>query len=104
MEFKVKWVNRGVGRALRDYRLEVRLTNAAGDVVESSNAGAVATSTWVKGCSYDVTAPCRFAQVPAGDYELRLVLVDPLTDEPIHLPLTQRLDDGSCLIGSITVR
>jgi hypothetical protein len=99
-----EWVNRGVGRALRDYTLRLALTDGAGKQIAASDAGPTACEKWIKGTSYplghDVTVPTA----PAGIYTLRLSLIDPKTRSAIALPLGERDDTGGYAIGRIDVR
>ena len=78
-EIKMTWVNRGVGRAMRDYRLRLR----AGDA--TCDAGTLPTSKWIKGQTYDVSVRASFKS--AGRHAVQIELIDPASDRPIALPL-----------------
>ena len=103
-EVSIIWINRGVGRALRDYRLELRLADLEGTHVSTCDAGPLDTSEWIKGQEYGVVKRCRFTGIAAGRYQLRLCLVDPKDERPIALPLKEQRADGSYSIGEIRCR
>jgi hypothetical protein len=85
------WENRGVGRAMRDFRLRV----IVGD--KQIDAGAIETSRWIKGQSYNASNEVKLPDIAPGAYPLHIGLIDPKTDKPIMLPLK----DGA--IGTIIV-
>lgn len=95
------WVNRGVGRAMRDYRLHLSLTDASGKIAATCDTGPLPTSKWIKGKEYATAAGVTFPDTPAGVYQLRFRLTDPDTGRPISLPLGGADKNGSCLIGEI---
>ncbi|HEV2293357.1 MAG TPA: DUF4832 domain-containing protein [Tepidisphaeraceae bacterium] len=104
-----EWINRGVGRAMRDYRLHVTLTKAggkvvAGKVVASADAGELDTDSWIKGKTYMASNVAVFTGVAPGLYRLHLSLIDPESGTTINLPLHDRRDDGSYPIGAIRCR
>lgn len=91
-EVEMTWENRGVGRAMRDYRLRLIVGTTQID------AGPIETSRWIKGRNYAVTKEVKLPDdLAAGSYPLHIGLVDPATEQPIALPLK----DGA--IGTITV-
>ncbi|HEX8916775.1 MAG TPA: DUF4832 domain-containing protein [Humisphaera sp.] len=98
-----QWVNRGVGRALRDYTLRASLADAAGKVVASADVGTMGTAGWVAGRTYDVAGEFAVPLLAAGEYELRLSVVDPGTKRTIRLPLAGGTNDGSYAVGRLTV-
>jgi hypothetical protein len=81
------WVNRGVGRALRDYRLQLVLTDEKGGVAATCDAGPLETANWVKGQNYKALKQAVFHNTPDGNYQLRLGLIDPATSKAIGLPI-----------------
>ena len=99
---EMDWVNRGVGRAVRDFKLLLSLADAAGKVVASADAGAMPTSRWVDGQTYAVNKSVTFRDAPAGEYELRLTLTDPASGRPIQLPLSHARPDGAYAVGRLT--
>ena len=86
------WENRGVGRAMRDYHLRIVIGK------EQIDAGAVATSRWVKGQTYEVAKDVKLPDLAAGAYPLHIAFVDPATGKPVALPLK----DGA--IATITIQ
>ena len=98
---EMEWENRGVGRAMRDYRLKLLLADADGRAIESSDTGALRTSRWIKGERYPVRLGARFVDVKPGRYTLRFVVVDPRDGTVIRLPLKDAAEDGSCPAGEI---
>lgn len=101
--FRVKqnWVNRGVGRALRDYELEFDLLDANGKPMATAHAGKLETSRWVADHSYVAVVKGKFKNVPAGRYELALRLRDPQTNRVIALPLADTGAEGCYRIGFV---
>jgi hypothetical protein len=97
-----EWVNRGVGRAVRDYRLVVSLADAAGKVVGRFDTGTLGCDRWIKGETYAVARDMAIRDVPAGRYELRLRVED-ADGAKIALPLTAGRPDGSYRIGEMAV-
>ena len=98
----MQWINRGVGRALRDYRLKLVLADDQGKAVTTCDAGPLATANWVKGKSYQISKEAVFHNVAPGKYQLRLGLVDPATSQSIALPLRAE-ESGSYLVGTIEI-
>jgi hypothetical protein len=98
-----EWVNRGVGRAVRDYRLTVVLAGAAGKVVGRFDAGPLGCDRWIKGETYPLAQDVTVAHVPAGRYELRQTVED-ADGTRINLPLKDGCPDGSYRIGEIAVQ
>ena len=100
----MQWVNRGVGRAMRDYRLKLLLTSDQGHEVASCDAGPLATASWTKGQSYKASKEATFHNIPAGKYQLHLALIDPATSRPITLPLIGGDAAGFYPLGFVNVR
>jgi hypothetical protein len=101
------WLNRGVGRAMRDYTLRLTLADAAGSVVATADAGPLPTRRWVAGQPYTASASATFVPTvaraaAAGAHELRLALVDPASGEDVALPLTGRRPGGAYSVGQVT--
>ena len=86
-ELKSEWVNRAVGRAMRDYVLRVALVDSAGNPVATADAGATGCQTWVKGRTYPLAQHVTFRNVPPGAYRLAVGMTDPKGRTPIALPL-----------------
>lgn len=97
----VNWVNRGVGRALRDFAATFRLTSPGSREAIDAVAVTVPSSTWFPGQTYRVTATVSFAAVPAGKPLLWLRLADPRDDRSIGLPLQGGTMDGFYPLGQL---
>jgi hypothetical protein len=80
-DVETTWVNRGVGRAMRDYHLRLLLGESICD------AGALPTGKWVKGKSYVSTSHASFHSISPGKYPLRIELYDLETKRVIAMPL-----------------
>ena len=101
---EMEWVNRGVGRAMRDFTLKLDLADGKGNTVASCDAGAMGTSKWVKGESYAVAKDVTFRDVAPGECVMRMSVVDPAGGKAIALPLRDRREDGSCKVGTVVFR
>jgi hypothetical protein len=98
------WVNRGVGRALRDYELQLFLLDPDGRVAAQSARQAVETSQWLKDEPHTLTHVATFPNLAPGQYQMALRLQDPATGKPIALPLTAAATTGLIYgIGPVTV-
>lgn len=102
-EISGEWVNRAVGRAMRDFTLKLSLADDAGKVVATADAGPLGTDKWIKGKTYPIQRKAMFANIPAGAFQLHVSLMDPKTSKPIQLPLKNVSSDGSYPIGPISV-
>jgi hypothetical protein len=103
-EITGEWVNRAVGRAMRDFTLRLTLANNDGKVIATADAGAIATSKWVKGKTYPVQNTATFNDVAAaGTYNLCLTLVDPQDGAAIGLPLKDADGQGGYRVGTVNV-
>lgn len=102
-EISTLWVNRGVGRAKRDFRLRLSLVRGGGSVAGEADLGPVGTSRWVRGRYYCVNKQAMFGAVPPGEYGLLIALVDPVTGRAIELPLSGVRVGGAYKIGTVTV-
>jgi hypothetical protein len=87
---EMTWQNRGVGRAMRDFRLRLVI----GD--QQIDAGTIETSRWIKGQGYPVTKEVK-SDLEEGSYPLHIALIDPSTGKAIALPLK---DDA---VGTIVI-
>jgi hypothetical protein len=103
-EITGQWVNRAVGRAMRDFTLRLTLVNAEGKVIATTDAGPLEASKWVKGKSYAVQNTATFTDVAAaGTYNLCLALVDPKGGAAISLPLKGAAAQGGYRVGTVKV-
>jgi hypothetical protein len=97
----MEWVNRGVGRALRDYGLQLILVDAKGQTLTTCDAGPLETSRWVQDEDYRVLKQVTWRDVPAGEATLRVALTDAGTGRSIALPLAGGTRDGGYPIGGV---
>jgi hypothetical protein len=102
--FKVetRWMNRGVGRALRDYELRFFLVTAGGHVAATASGGPIQTSKWAAGRKHNVSAQAVFKNVPAGDYAFAIGLHDKKSNRDIELPIASHGQSGSYQVGHVT--
>ncbi|MDB6153393.1 MAG: hypothetical protein JWL90_1846 [Chthoniobacteraceae bacterium] len=98
-----EWINRGVGRAQRNFELLVSLRDKTDAAVFRADAGPIPSSQWVKGATYSTTHTLTFENLTPGDYWLAVRVVDPATRRTIELPLKHKLADGSYTLGIVTV-
>jgi hypothetical protein len=103
LRIEMSWANRGVGRAMRDFVLELRLGSGDDDRGASLLAGPLPTSKWIKGQTYDVVADPKLPGIKRGEYTLSISLFDPATKVRIALPLADGAD-AWYPVGKITVR
>jgi hypothetical protein len=97
----MEWVNRGVGRALRDYGLRLILADAKGQTRSTCDAGPLETSRWERDVVYRVQKEVAWRVVPAGEGELRVALTDPGTGRSIALPLAVGSREGGYPMGGV---
>ncbi len=100
-----EWVNRGVGRAMREY--EARWTIAARDGSRLADSGwqALPTARWIQGETYSIAQRIEKLREPlaTGEYRLLLELRDPRDHAPIQLPLSDVAASGTYVIGEFEV-
>jgi uncharacterized protein DUF4832/glycosyl hydrolase family 42 (putative beta-galactosidase) len=102
-EISGEWINRAVGRAMKDFRLMLVLAGSDGKPIASCTTEPLETSKWLKGNTYKMTCGARFRGVGPGTYDLRIGLIDPVTSKPVGLPLRDPAGDGSYRVGRIRV-
>lgn len=101
---EMEWINRAAGRALRDYRLQVRITNEKGLVLAQADAGTLPTSQWLQGDKHPTRSMVSFSKInDVGTATLLISLYDTATARPIRLPLLLRTDDEFCKVGEVSV-
>ena len=81
--------------------LRLILVDAKGEVLSACDAGSLDTPQWVRDQVYPVVKEATFRDVPAGDCEIRLVIVDPRTGKPIALPLAGGTASGGYTLGGV---
>lgn len=84
---QMDWVNRGVGRAPRDFQLFLQLRDENGRTIATSHPVKLETSRWIAGEVYPAATKIAFKDVPKGVYQLALDLRDPQSGKSIALPL-----------------
>ncbi len=87
LELEMHWVNRAVGRAMRDYHLRLRLRDSEGRRVFVADLGALPSSKWIAGETYDTRIVSPSVKAKPGRYTLEISLFDPPTKRTILLPL-----------------
>src|SRR5205085_542001 len=102
-KIETRWINRGVGRALRDYELRLYLVAADAHIVATASGGPVQTSKWAAVGEHNVTAQALFKNVPAGTYQLAIGLHDKTSQRNIELPVAGSGQLGSYRVGDISV-
>ncbi|MBI5832278.1 MAG: DUF4832 domain-containing protein [Armatimonadetes bacterium] len=101
----VRWVNRGVGRALRDATLRLRLTAAQGGrTLAQTDAGPLPTSRWLQDDEATTRTEVTFPTISAnGAAVLSIGLRDPASGRPVCLPLVRRSHDEFGELGGVVV-
>ena len=100
----MKWVNRAVGRAIRNYTLRVRLVRDKNHVLATADAGPLPTSQWLEGDEQQVAATATFPKISAtGKAMLQISLFDPATNRPIAIPLIARHSGEFCDIAEVEI-
>ncbi len=103
-ELHAEWVNRGVGRALRDYKLMAGLIRADSATEARMIGGAIPTSRWIAKEKYATETSLKFADVAPGEYDLAIGLIDPQTSRAIELPLENGVAGGLYRVSKISIR
>jgi hypothetical protein len=105
-ELSSTWLNRGVGRALRNYHLQfflIAADNSKIPEIPDSAGHELPTASWINGKSYVLKHRLRFPRLPAAAYQLALSMSDPKTGRAITLPLHHENNDAVYPIGRIEV-
>lgn len=96
------WENKGVAPVYRPYTLALRLRNAGRTVVLPT---AAEVRKWLPGDSVYEDAVFVPADLPPGDYEVGVALLDPATRVPkVKLAIEGRQPDGWYGLGKVEVR
>jgi hypothetical protein len=98
---EMRCINRGVGRALRDYELHLGLFTIDGKEVATTTAGPIHSSAWSAGRDYNIAIKATFKNVKPGDYQFAIGLFDKATNREIELPLANNVG-GYYRIGNVT--
>jgi hypothetical protein len=102
-QIESRWINRGVGRALRDYELRLSFVTADGQVAATASGGLIQSSKWTSGQEYDASDKATLTELPAGSYEIAIGLHDKISHRAIELPLAGGGPAGRYRIGHIQV-
>lgn len=104
IDIAMEWVNRGVGRAMRDLELSLSFDDGVGLSAATVSGGTVRASRWIAGETFPALGTAVVpAPLPAGSYELRLSLTDPVAGVRIGLPLADGRPGQSYAIGRVTI-
>lgn len=102
-QLEVTWINKGVGKALRDYIVEIYIRNMQDACVASYNLESVETSKWVQGNEYKASFDISLPDLTAERYKIYIHMKDPLDRKAISLPLYNEIE-RTYLIGIIEVK
>ncbi len=102
LAFTSWWENKGVAPCYHEFPLAVRLKNAKRTQVFLTDAD---IRKWLPGDVIYDSAVVLPADMPAGDYELSLALVDPQSRTPkVQLAIAGRDEEGWYALGTIKVQ
>jgi hypothetical protein len=101
LRLKTWWVNEGVAPIYRPFVLAFRLNSPSHSVVIRTDAD---IRKWIPGDAIFEDPVFAPADLPAGDYQVSVALLDPITLEPgIRLAIEGRGPDGWYNLGNIHV-
>ena len=102
LDFTTWWDNKGVSPCYKDFRLALRLKNDKRTAVLVTDAN---IKTWLPGDNlYDDTVFVPL-DMPKGEYELQIGIIDRFSDEPkVKLAIEGREADGWYNLGKIKVQ
>jgi hypothetical protein len=101
----IDWVNRGAGRSLQDFDLEILLASVADPTAKTKVATErLRTSQWMPDGRPTTRHTLRVAGFPGGEYLVTIRLSDPITGRCIAMPLRQGSPErgyeaGNCSFG-----
>jgi len=102
LAFTTWWENKGVAPSYRQFPLALRLKNEKRTELLVTDAD---IRTWLPGDNVYESAVFLPAEMPAGDYELAVALVDPATRVPkVKLAIGGVGPDGWYAMGKVSVR
>jgi hypothetical protein len=102
LEFTSWWENKGVAPCYRRFPLAFRLSSREGDKILTTRAD---ITSWLPGDSLYDDAVLIPADLPPGDYDLDLALLDPVSIKPkVKLAIAGVQPDGWYPMGKIKVR
>jgi hypothetical protein len=102
LSFTTWWENTGVAPIYRDYTLALRLKGDKESRVLTTDAD---ITTWLPGDNLYDNSVFVPLDMPPGEYNLQIGIVDPHTSVPaVNLAITGREDDGWYHLGDIVVK
>ncbi len=102
ISFKSWWDNKGVAPCYKKFLLAVRLKNNNSSGVMITNAD---ITTWLPGDNLYDDAVFVSPGTPAGEYDMQIGIVDPLSHEPrVNLAIEGRDTEGWYTIGKINIK
>jgi hypothetical protein len=103
-KIEVRWINRSVGRALRDYEIRFSLVVPDGNVAATTSGGLIQTSEWAADQEHNVATKVVFEDILAGNYEIAISLHDQKSGREIDLPIAGGGPHGMYRIGTVSVK
>jgi hypothetical protein len=101
LAFTTWWENQGVAPCYRNHPLALRLKGQGRAEVLVTDAD---IRKWLPGDAIYDDAVFVPASMPAGEYEIQIAMLDPLTREPkIKLAIEVRQPDGWYTLGKIRI-
>ena len=101
LELKTWWVNQGVAPVYRPFVLAFRLSSPTHSAVIRTDAD---LRKWLPGDAVFEDPVFVPEDLPAGEYQLSVAILDPITLEPgIRLAIEGRGDDGWYALGKVSV-
>lgn len=102
LPFTSWWENKGVAPCYHEFPLVIRLKNDQSETVFATSAD---VRDWLPGDNLYDDAIFIPSDMKAGEYDIQLALVDPITGKPkIKLAIEGKDDEGWYTLGSITVK
>jgi hypothetical protein len=102
LSFTSWWDNKGVAPCYKKFPLALRLKNDEKAVILVTNAD---ITTWLPGDNlYDDTVLVP-ADMPIGEYDLQIGIIDPQSNKPkVKLAISGKQDDGWYYLGKIKIK
>ncbi len=98
------WQNRGTGRALVNYELELNIYSRNGRGTKNIPLGKTGCDKWIAGREYQFKKSFRFPSLAPGSYQVGIRMVDPRTGGPIQLPMKLISQGGIIILGDLEVK
>jgi hypothetical protein len=101
LEFATWWENKGVAPIYKQYLLALRLKSGSQTAILPTDAD---IRTWLPGDTVYDNAVFVPAELPAGEYDLEIALLDPISRQPkVKLAIAGLQSDGWYALGKIRV-